>query len=128
MKLGATGTCAVSGPRTAATATTAFPRFRDGAAFGACKTAAACCRGGCTTLRNKHKTLNSHQLVMHIHATEFFQLTFACLRAFKPAVISFSVASASAILIPNTARSATTDSAGFLERAAFGTRHWFSGR
>ena len=34
-KLGVASTSAVSEPRTAATATTAFPRFRDGAAFAA---------------------------------------------------------------------------------------------
>ena len=33
--LGVTSTSAVSEPRTAATTTTAFPRFRDGAAFAA---------------------------------------------------------------------------------------------
>ena len=34
-KLGVTSTSAVSEPRTTATTTTTFPRFRDGAAFGA---------------------------------------------------------------------------------------------
>ena len=44
-------------------------------------------------------------------------LTFAGARALKPAVISVFVADGSAVLIPSTARSATTDSAGFLEHA-----------
>ena len=35
IKLGVTSTSAVSEPRTAATTTTAFPRFLDGAAFAA---------------------------------------------------------------------------------------------
>ena len=47
MKVGVTSTSAVLEPRTAATATTAFPRLLDGTAFGAYKIAAACCRGGC---------------------------------------------------------------------------------
>ena len=54
---------------------------------------------------------------MYIHAVNL-ELTFADLRAFKPPVINISVADTSAILIPSTARSATTDSTGFLERAA----------
>ena len=51
------------------------------------------------------------------------ELTFACLDALKPPVISVSVADTSTILIPSTTRSATTDSAGFLERTALGARH-----
>ena len=35
IKLGVTGTSAVSEPRTTAAAATNFPRFRDGATFGA---------------------------------------------------------------------------------------------
>ena len=55
---------------------------------------------------------------MHLHAAIPLALTFAGLRALKPAVISVSVAGTSAVLIPSTARSATTDSAGSRERAA----------
>ena len=55
-----------------------------------------------------------------------YGLTFACLDALKPPVISVFVAGTSTVLIPSTARSATTDCAGFLERAAFGTRRRFS--
>ena len=50
-------------------------------------------------------------------------LTFAGLDAFKPSVTSVSVAGTSTILIPSTARSATTGSAGFQERAALWARH-----
>ena len=51
------------------------------------------------------------------------ELTFAGLHALRPLVHSISVAGTSTILIPSTARSATTDSAGFLEGSAFGARH-----
>jgi len=47
---------------------------------------------------------------------------FAYRHALEPPVISVSVAGTSTILIPSTARSATTGSAGFLERAT----HWAS--
>ena len=50
-------------------------------------------------------------------------LTFASLDALKPVVINISLADTSTVLIPSTARSATTDSAGFLERAALWARH-----
>ena len=53
-------------------------------------------------------------------------LTFAGLHALKPPVINDSVAGTSAVLKPSTARSATTESAVFLERAAFWTRHRIS--
>ena len=49
-------------------------------------------------------------------------LTFAGLHALKPPVIDVSVAGTSAVLKPSTARSATTDSAGFLEGAALWAR------
>ena len=50
-------------------------------------------------------------------------LTCAHLQALKPPMINVFVADTSTIPIPSTARSATTDSSGFLERAAFGARH-----
>jgi len=53
---------------------------------------------------------------------------FARLHALKPPVINVFVAHTSAVLKPSTARSATTISAGFLKRAAFGTRHRLSDR
>ena len=46
------------------------------------------------------------------------RLTFAGLNSLKPPVGNVSVAGASALLIPSTTRSATTDCAGFLELAA----------
>ena len=55
-------------------------------------------------------------------------LTFAGLGALKPLVISVSVAVNSAVLIPSTARSAATDSAGFQECAALWARHRVSDR
>ena len=62
---------------------------------------------------------------MYLHTTNL-KLTFADLHAFKPAVIDVSVADTSAVLVPSTARSATTDSAGFLERATLWARHHVS--
>ena len=53
-----------------------------------------------------------------------FGLTFAGLKSLKPPVVSVSVASASTILIPSTARSATTDSAGFSKSAALWAYHF----
>ena len=54
-------------------------------------------------------------------------LTFAGLYAFKPPVISVPVADTSTVLVPSTARSAATGSAGFRKRAALWARH-FIGR
>ena len=51
-------------------------------------------------------------------------LTFARFHALKPAVINVSVSGTSTILVPSTTRSATTDSAGFLERAALWARQF----
>ena len=45
------------------------------------------------------------------------ELTFAGPGALRPAMINVFVARTSAVLIPSTTRSATTDSAGFLKRA-----------
>ena len=42
VNVGVTSTCAVSEPRTAATTTTVFPRFRDDAAFEAYGTDSRC--------------------------------------------------------------------------------------
>ena len=50
-------------------------------------------------------------------------LTFADLDALRPHVICISVVDTSAILIPSTARSATTSSAGFHESTALSARH-----
>ena len=54
----------------------------------------------------------------HASSVANLRLTFAGLHALKPAVTHVSVAGTSTILIPSAARSATTDSPGFLERAA----------
>ena len=52
------------------------------------------------------------------------ELTFAGLDALKPFVTSVSVVGTTAILIPGTAGSATTGSAGFLEHTALRTRYF----
>ena len=44
--------------------------------------------------------------------------TFAGLDTLRPSVAEVLVAGSSTVLIPSTARSATTDSAGFRKRAA----------
>ena len=61
---------------------------------------------------------------MHVHAIAL-GLTFAGQHALEPAVISVSVGGTSALLIPSTARSATTDSAGFHKRGTLSTS-WYS--
>ena len=50
-------------------------------------------------------------------------LTFTSLNAVKPPVLSVSVAGTSTMLVPSTARSATADSTGFIERATLRTRY-----
>ena len=60
---------------------------------------------------------------MHGYMSLALKLTFASLHALKPLVVSVSVAGTSAVLIPSTTRSAATDSAGFLERAALWARN-----
>ena len=64
---------------------------------------------------------------MHLHAIGL-ELTFAGLHAFRPPVSNISVADSSAVLEPSAARSATTDSAGFLECAALWARYLISDR
>ena len=54
------------------------------------------------------------------------ELTFARLHALRPTVIHVSVAGTSAGFKPSTARSATTESAGLLERPALWTHHRIS--
>jgi len=54
--------------------------------------------------------------------------SFAGLHAIKPPVTNVSADDTSAVSVPSTARSATTDSAGFLEFAALWTRQRDSGR
>ena len=125
--LGVTSTSAVSEPRTTATAATNFPRFRDDAAFGANGTDAR--RRGCWCMWIVQNTKDENMKTVTVVCERIYLqgvtlgLTFAGLRALRPAVINVFVANTSTIFIPSTARSATTDSAGFLERAALWARH-----
>ena len=115
IKLGVPSTSStVSEPRTTSTAATRFPRFRDDAAFGTYGTDGRR-RGSCVymqalvkTHRLKHE--NSHLLVherIYLHRASL-ELTFAGVDALRPLVISVSVAGTSTMLVPSTARSATT--------------------
>ena len=63
------------------------------------------------------KDTQKKQKRIDLHAVDI-ELTFAGLGSLKPHVTNVSVAGASAILIPSTARSATTDSTGLLKLAA----------
>ena len=56
---------------------------------------------------------------MYIKYIISLELTFAGRHALEPHVVKIFVAGTGAVLKPSTARSATTDSAGFRERAAF---------
>ena len=64
---------------------------------------------------------------MYLPTSVGLGLTFAGLQSLQPHVVSVSVASASAVLIPSTARGATTDFAGFRERAALWTHYLIAG-
>ena len=135
------GTCnsTVFEPRTTATATTSLFRFLDDAAFYAYGTADRRSDGWCYIyvgigLRHKEEnavTVNSHCLVcvisLYVHVINL-KLTFASPDALKPPVTNVPVANTSAILKPSTARSATTDSAGFLELAALRALYLMSNR
>ena len=117
-KLEVTSASAVSEPRTTVTAATNFSGFRDDPTFGAHGT-----NGGrrrdwwCGYVSNgqltKIKTRKKYRLVcMRGYLPDVsLALTFAGLGALEPSVISVSAADASTILIPSTARSATTGSA-----------------
>ena len=64
--------------------------------------------------------------MMHLHAASL-ELTCAGLESLKPPVSSLVVvAGTSAVLVPSTPRSATTDSAGFHKCAALWTCHRIS--
>ena len=85
----------------------------------------------CIGQDTKTKILNSHCLVyviMHLQHVVSLELTFAGRHTIKPLVINMFVAGTSTVLKPSTARSTTTSSAGFPERAAFGACHRFSDR
>ena len=58
----------------------------------------------------------------HVSTPVNLELTFAGLHALKPLVIHIFVAGSPTPPKPSTARSATTDSAGFLERATLWAR------
>ena len=65
---------------------------------------------------------------MYLKYAVSLQLTFAGRHALKPPVVNIFVVGTSAVLKPSAVRSATTASAGFLERAAVGARHRFNDR
>ena len=73
----------------------------------------------------KQSLLNLSDDYLHVVSS---QLTFAGSYTFKPPVINDSVPCTSTVLEPSTSRSATTDSAGFLERAALRACHRVSDR
>ena len=56
------------------------------------------------------------------------RLTFAGLHALKPPVVDISVTGTPTVLVPSTARSATTNSAGFQELSTLWARHQISDR
>ena len=73
---------------------------------------------------NSKKRGNSHYLVcarIYLHAINP-ELTFAGLHSLRPPVVYVSVGSTSAVLVPSTAGSATTDSARFPKRCTLRTR------
>ena len=114
----------VSVPRTTATTTTLFARFLDGAAYGARRDGgrrrSRCCV--CSGI-SQEKSEKSHCVVWSRIYLRCFGLTFffAGIGALGPLVLNVFVLGRSAFLVPSTARSATADSAGFPELAAFWT-------
>ena len=116
INLGVISTSAVFEPRTTVTAATDFPRFRDDAAVGAYGNDG--CRRGCRCVyvvighNTKIKTRKHSLLVCEkIYLPGIsIGLTFAGFHSLKPHVISVSVAGTSTVLVPITARSATTGS------------------
>ena len=112
------GTSTVSEPRTTATAATDFPRFGDDATFGAYRMHGrrrdywcVCMWTLVKTRRSKHESSHCLACKLTYVLAVNLGLTFAGLDALKPPVSSASSAGTSTILIPSTARSATTDSA-----------------
>ena len=112
------------------TATTILAGFLDDATLGADRF--SWCRRGCwclymnITQRNRRKK-KLDSLLMNLHAI-LLGLTFTGFYAFNPSVLRISIAGASTVLVPSTAGSATTDSAGFLERAALSACHCIGDR
>ena len=112
---------AVVNPRATATATTYFSRFLDGTAFRVYGPGAVC--RACDNFRvGSSQEYNGPLSRVHLHALSL-ELTFANLYSLRPPVVNISVAESSAVLVPSTARSTTTDSAGFRKRAALWTRY-----
>ena len=73
------------------------------------------------------KSKTPWSVTVYIH-TDCLALTFAGLYTLEPPVIHVSSIGTSALLKPNTARSATAGSARFFERAALRTRQCISDR
>ena len=67
-------------------------------------------------------------MIMYLLHVISLELTCTDRHAFKPLVVNIFVVGTPAVLKPSTARSATTASAGFLERAAVGACHRFCHR
>ena len=121
-----TSTSAVFEPGTPESTATHFPRFPDGAAFGAYRTDCRRRRScwvfvGQTQKEKKHYNMYCvHDGLLHVTS---LGLTFAGLRALRPPVVYVFVCSTAAVLVPSTARGTATDSAGFPKPPALWTRH-----
>ena len=125
VKVFVTCTSTVFEPRTTVGATTSFARFLDDTAFGAHGTVGRRSDGWWlhVGIGQYNKERNAIIVKSLSACVTSLELTFASLGALKPPVINVPVANTPAILKPSTARSATTDSAGFLEHAALWARH-----
>ena len=119
-----------SEPGTATTATAKFTGFLNSAALETCAIDVCCSDCCCWHVQSgqiqKTKPLRQAQSSANKNASTPVNLglTFASLHALKPAVTHVSIANTSAILVPSTARSATTDSPRFLECAAARAYHY----
>ena len=83
----------------------------------------------CTFVKDTaRKMLERLRLVQTKTDTLGLALTFASLHALRPPVLNIYVPGSSAVLKPSTTRSATTDYAGFLKRAALWARRRFENR
>ena len=74
---------------------------------------------------------SNHYLVsvrIYLSTHPCLELTCAGLHALSPSVLRVSATGASTVLVPSTTSSATTDSAGFLKRAALWASHRISDR
>ena len=65
---------------------------------------------------------------MYLQHVVSLELTCTGRHSLNPLVVNVFIAGTSTVLKPSTARSATTDFAGFLEHAAFGACLGFSDR